>query len=187
MTSTTIKITKRHFVLLSAMIVVQCLFALAVALVAVYEQPGSGMSYATPLSWSLADGICALTLDDVRRVLTFGDLVFLISSWTAIVTLLPTFRQVHSRLRCGIFGLQCVVLFWGWFGLYLMPFDVLQILHGTMDGEWIGESSPIYQAVGLWLVVSSIGTFMSFNRGFSTFVTALKTLPSNSLFFRRSV
>ena len=150
--------------LLGAMLVVQLLFALAVVLVAAYERPDSGMTYTTPLaSGTLLSKVSALTFDGVWRGRSASDGVFLVSSWLAILTLLLTFRQSRSRLRSAVFALQCVVLFWGWVGLWMLPFDLSCILRGTMDCEWIAESSPIYEVVGLWLAVSATGAVMSFD------------------------
>jgi len=147
--------------LLIAMLGVQFLFILTVILVAAYEQPDSGMTYTTPLSARLLfSWMTAVTLHDLRRVLSAEVFVFLALSWFAIFTHLTTLRQTGNPFRCTVFVSQCLILYWGWIGLYLLPFDVFYIVRGRMDCEWLGESSPIYEAVGLWLCVSAIEALM---------------------------
>ena len=107
-----------------------------------------------------------LTVRDLYRIMlqaSIGGLlhpaVFEVAAWlvagllVASTATLITRHKHASRARSAAFAAQLLIVWPGWIGLLSLPF---QFLSGPIDGEWLGESWPIMQVSGLWILLSTI-------------------------------
>jgi hypothetical protein len=141
---------------LAVLLIFLALFTLAWGIIAGH-QAGGGAPYTQPI-----------TLISAARLLRFATLAamrenfvwtmapwFLAGSLLAFGAIIATLHRPSSRLRAVVFGLQWLVVWSGWLGLYALPFDVVAFLTSRQDAEWLAEAWAPIEMAGCWLIASA--------------------------------
>jgi hypothetical protein len=71
------------------------------------------------------------------------------------VTILTRWQLV-SKTRCNVYAIQWLFCWLGVIGIISLPFDLISLITNSLDGEWLGETWPILEAMSIWLILSTI-------------------------------
>lgn len=128
-------------------------FCLAVWLTAAYYESSNDIRYTTPLGPSrIIQSLGYVGTESLMQALSKRDLVFLSSALVATGVFYGTRSQARSIPRFLTFMAQGIVLYWGWLGLLMIPYSIVE----GIDGEWLGEHSPTMIVTGLWILCSLV-------------------------------
>ena len=152
--------TKTKILFCLAFVTCQLFFWLGVFLIAGYYEPTNQITYTSSIDFqNLINGLRRISFSDIRIVLGYEEFVFLICSFSAAVVFFFTSTQKKSNLRSFLFLIQGFFLYWGWIGIILIPYTLID----GIDGEWLGEHFPIFISAGLWILVSMYFAILSFD------------------------
>jgi hypothetical protein len=140
------------WVLLTALVVSWALFMVGLALIAGYNDPDAHVTYTTPLGLGVLRRLLSLaTLGEIVRPLRWPHWLFMALSPLSAALAVHAARTTRTKLLFGALVSQFLLLWPGWFGLYVLPFELWNWLSHSVDGEWLGEQWPITEALGIWL------------------------------------
>lgn len=148
---------KRPLLELAVLLGIFALFVLSWAVVAGFEASG-GAPYEQALDLrSLARYLSSATLAAMRDNLDWVAAPwFLAGSLLAFCAVVATLRRSSSRWRAMALGLQLLIVWPGWWGLFVLPFAVLDLARGGYDAEWLAEAWPPTEVAGFWIIASAL-------------------------------
>jgi len=136
------------------------IFLLGLVAIAGYYASPTGIHYTEALRLdAVLAGVRAIKPSNLQQALTIPDFVYLIALTAAFVVFRFTINQKKSFVRVVVFGLQPIILFWGWMGLAMIPATLLE----GIDGEWLAEHWPTLIATGVWVAYSAYLALASFD------------------------
>jgi hypothetical protein len=103
------------------------------------------ISLITEVSWS---GIKKNGLESI--LFLFTGLII------ATVSIISTSHLPATKARCKVFALQLLFYWPGFLGVLSIPDTISDFKAGNLDGEWLGESWPVMEAMGIWIILSII-------------------------------
>lgn len=137
-------------------------FMASVAAVAAYYDPANGIHYRSRVGLDIVSaGFRFAGSEAFRQAFTVREWVLTACAATGLVVFVLTWNKQKSAVRCAVFAGHLLALSWGWLGLLMVPYAVLE----GIDGEWLGEHSPTFIAAGLWLLVALAMVATSWDRG----------------------
>ena len=141
---------------LAVLLIFLALFTLAWGIVAGHQASG-GAPYTQPITLiSAARLLRFVTPEAMWENFGWTMAPWYLAGWLlAFGAVLATLRRPSSRLRAVAFGLQWLVVWPGWLGLYALPFDIMAFLISRQDVEWLAEAWAPIEMAGCWLIASA--------------------------------
>jgi hypothetical protein len=125
----------------------------AILLMSAYNASETAFPYTEPIKWGrLFKGFTHIDLKAISSATKFSDWLLMMLTIVGFLIVILTRSQIRSFPRFLFFMAQPFLFYAGWSGLILIiafPFEAIRL-----DGEWLGESSPILMSAGCWVIAS---------------------------------